>query len=144
MTLFANPRSKRRIASTMLAFWLFALGAGWANACVLQERGTHGHTADAIAAGAPTVSPGHVGVVDDHTADSPLGKAPCLKVCDDSTKSFVKWHSGIDLPDLALLPPVAMPWPMSLAAHDAPQADRNEQPARARLPLRTRYSRLAL
>lgn len=144
MTAFTKARRKRRIASVMLVFWLFALGAGWANACVLQARGTHGHSADAVAAGAPMVSPGHVGVVDDHSADSSPGKAPCLKVCDDSTESLVKWQSGIDLPDLAMLPPVALPWPMSVAALDAPQAARIEHPARAGLPLRTRYSRLAL
>jgi hypothetical protein len=144
MTPFTNARRKRRITSVMLVFWLFALGAGWANACVLQERETHGHTATAVEAGAPAVSAGHVGVVDDHSADSSPGKAPCLKACDDSSQGLVKWPSGMDLPDLAMLPLPAMAWSASVASLDAPQAARIEYPARASLPLRTRYSRLAL
>ena len=144
MTPFTNARRKRRITSVMLAFWLFALGVGWAHACVLQERGTHLHTAAAVAAGAPAVSAGHVGVVDDHSADSSLANAPCLKACDDSSQGLVKWPSGMDLPDLAMLPPPAMAWSASVASLDALQAARVEHPARAALPLRTRYSRLAL
>ena len=144
MTPFMNAPSKPRIASVMLVFWLFALGAGWANACILQERGTYVHTATAVAAGAPAVSAGHAGVVDDHSADSSPEQAPCLKVCDDSSQSLVKWPSGIDLPELAMQAPIALPWSASVAALDAPQAVRIEQPARAGLPLRTLYSRLAL
>ncbi len=144
MTPFTNSGFKRRIASLMLVFWLFALGAGWANACALQDRGTHVHSDAQVAAGAPTVSPGHVGVVDDHTVDSSPGKAPCLKMCDDSSQSLVKWQSGIDLLGLAMLPPTAMQWSGSVAGLDTLETARIERPACADLPLRTRYSRLAL
>lgn len=144
MTYFSHAPSKRRIASAMLVFWLFALGVGWANACVLQERGTHAHSAEVVAAGAPAVSAGHLGVVDDHIADSFPGQAPCLKVCDDSSQGLVKWPSGIDPPDLAMLPPPVMAWTASAGARDAAQPARIEHPARAGLPLRTRYSRLSL
>ncbi|MEO7850806.1 MAG: hypothetical protein ABIR94_00955 [Rubrivivax sp.] len=144
MTHVTNPHIKRRIASVMLVFWLFALGAGWANACVLQERGTHAHSAEVVATGAPEVSAGHVGVVDDHIAGSSPGKASCLKVCDDSSRSLVKWQSGVDLPDLAVLPPAVMRWSALVSAPDAPQPAGIEHPARAGLPLRTIYSRLAL
>lgn len=54
MTLFADSRSKRRIASVTLVFWLFALGGAWANACSLQERGTDLHQ-DAAAHASSTV-----------------------------------------------------------------------------------------
>lgn len=145
MTALTNTRSKRRIASVMLLFWLFALGAGWANACVLQERGTHAHSAEAIAAGSTTVSAGHVGVVDDHGVDSSPGHAPCLKVCDDTSQSLVKWSSGIDLSDLAMLPlVVAMPWPALDVALEVPRPARIKHSAHAGPPLRTIYSRLAL
>ena len=144
MAPFSNAPGKRRIASVMLLFWLFALGAGWANACMLQERGTHVHPDAAVHAGTPTVSAGHVGVVDDHSADPSPGQASCLKVCDGSSQSLVKWSSGIDLPDLAMLLPAWLPWSASVVALAAPQPARFEHPARAGLPLRTLYSRLAL
>ena len=76
MTSFTNTSIKRRIASVMLVFWLFALGAGWANACILQERGTHLHPAATAHTGTPTVSAGQVGVLDDHEADTSPGNAP--------------------------------------------------------------------
>ncbi len=144
MTSVSNTRIKRRIASMMLVFWLFALGAAWANACVLLERGTHAHSAATVVAGAPAVSPGHVGVVDDHSADSSPGKAPCLKVCDDSSRSVVKSQSGMDLPNLATLTTAAVPWSASVSALDAPRPARIERPLHAGPPLRTIYSRLAL
>jgi len=144
MSPFTNAPSKRRIASVMLVFWLFALGAGWANACILQERGTHVHSATAVAAGAPAVSAGHAGVVGDHSTDSSPGQAPCLKVCDDTSQSVVKWPSGLDLPALAMQVPISLTWSASVAALDAPQPDRIEHPARAGPPLRTLYSRLAI
>ena len=144
MTPFTNAFSKRRIASVMLVFWLFALGAGWANACVLQERGTHAHSAEVVAAGAPALSAGHVGVVDNHIADSSTGNAPCLKVCDESSRSLVKWQSSIDLPDLATLPLAAVPWSAVVSALDAPRPARIKLSAHAGPPLRTIYSRLAL
>ena len=144
MTPFTNHQIKSRIASAMLVFWLFALGAGWANACVLQERGTHLHSAAEVAAGALAVSAGHVGVVDDHTADSSPGQAPCLKVCDDSSRSLVQWKSGNELPELAMLPLVAMPWSALVVALDVSRPARIQQSAHAGPPLRTIYSRLAL
>jgi hypothetical protein len=125
----------------MLLFWLFALGAGLANACALQERGTHAHSAEVVAAVAPAVSAGHVGIVDDHIADSSAGKAPCLKVCDDSSQSLVKWQSSIDL---ATLPLAAMPWSAMVSAHSAPRPARIGHATHAGPPLRTIYSRLAL
>ncbi len=145
MTSLTNTRIKRRIASVMLVLWLFALGAGWANACILQERGTHLHPAAAADTGTPTVSAGHVGVLDDHEADTSAGKAPCLKVCGDESQTIVKWHASFDLLDVAMVPPAAMPWPTTVAALDAPlRAVHVGHSPRADLPLRTRYSRLAL
>ena len=144
MTLFTNSRIKRRIASVMLVFWLFALGAAWANACSLQERATHLHADAAAHAGTPTVSTGHSGVLDDHGADPSPGKAACLKTCGDESQSIVKWQASFDRLDLAMVPPTWMAWTPKVAALDAPSIAHVEHPARAGLPLRTRYSRLAL
>lgn len=144
MTLFANSRIKRRIASVMLGFWLFSLGAAWANACSLQERGTHLHQDAAAHAGTPTVSVGHVEILDDHRPNSSPGEAACLKACDDGSQSIVKWQASFDRLDLAMVPPTWMAWTPKVAALDAPRIVHFEHPARAGLPLRTRYSRLAL
>ena len=144
MTLFTNSSIKRRIASVMLVFWLFALGSAWANACVLQERGTHSHPDATAHAGTHSVSAGHVGVLDDHGASSSPGKAPCLKVCDDSSQSLVKWQSGIDLLNLAIAPPAAMTWSAPVDAFVAPRPAKTERFAHAERPLRTRFSRLTL
>lgn len=140
-----NTHSKRRIASMMLVFWLFAVGAAWANACVLQDRGTHWHAADAIAAGTPpAVSAGHVGVVDDHGVRAAPGAAPCLKACDDRSQSLVKAGASIDFPALTTLTSAWVTWLEPVAALDAAQAAHIDLPAPAGPPLRTRYSRLAL
>lgn len=144
MTLFANSRIKHRIASATLVFWLLALGAAWANACSLQERGTHLHPDGAAHAGTPTVSAGHVEDLDDHGAASSPAKAACLKTCDDGSQSIVKWQANSGLLDLAMVPPTWLAWTPKVAALDAPSIAHVEHPARAGLPLRTRYSRLAL
>jgi hypothetical protein len=139
MTLFANSRIKRRAASVMLVFWLFALGAAWANACSLQERGTHLHPDASAPAGAHMVPAGH-----DHDADSSPAKAACLKACDDGSQSIVNGQASVALLDLATVPPTWMAWTPKVIALNAPRTTRIEHPARAGLPLRTRYSRLAL
>ncbi len=144
MASFPNTRSTRRIALMMLVFWLGALGAAWANACVLQARGTHGHTAAELAAGAPSVSAGHVGIVDDHTANASPGQAPCFKVCDDLSRSLVKWPSALEVPDLAKLASTALPWSALVFAPDVSRRTRPERPAHTGPPLRTLYSRLTL
>jgi hypothetical protein len=141
MTRFNHARTKHRIACVMLVFWLFSLGAGWANACVLQERGTHAHSAAAVAAGVPAVSPGHVGVADDHSASDPHGKTPCLKVCDDASQSLVKGLSGLEMPTMPL---TVVAWSASTPALRAQRSASTRPVAHTGPPLRTMYSRLAL
>ena len=144
MTLFTMPHFKRRFASVMLVLWVFALGTAWANACLLQDRTTHLDPSTVAIAGPPVVSPGHVGVLASHAQGQSSGEAPCLTLCDDGSQSLVKWQPGMELPDMAMPPPFAMAWSESVAALDAQQPVRIERPARADLPLRTRYVRLAL
>lgn len=128
----------------MLVFWVFALGVGLANACLLQDRTTHLDPSTVASAGQPSVSPGHVGALTGHSQDQSSGEASCLKVCDDASQSLVKWQSGMELPDMVMLPPFAMAWSESVAAFDARQPVCIERPVRIVLPLRTRYVRLAL
>jgi hypothetical protein len=86
MSLFPSTRTKRRTVYTMLLVWSFALGSGWANACLLQERETHlhGSSEDAsLTALASRVSPGHVGMDSEHAENTGPAKSACLKVCGD-------------------------------------------------------------
>jgi hypothetical protein len=144
MNFFTIPPIKRRFASVMLVLWVFALGTAWANACLLQDRTTHLDPSTVATAGPPVVSPGHVGVLGSHAQGQSPGEAPCLKVFDDASQSIVKWQPGMELPDMAALPPAAMAWAEAVAALDARQPVRVVRPARSSLPLRTRYVRLAL
>jgi hypothetical protein len=144
MMSFTNAINKRRIASVMLVFWLFAPGVGWAHARILKERATHLHPDAAEHTGMQTIPAGHAVVMDAHEADTSAGKAPCLKVYGDESKSIVKWHASFFL-DVAMVPPTGMHWPATVAALDAPvRIVPVGQSPRTDPPLRTRYSRLAL
>lgn len=147
MNSFPSTRTMRRTVYTMLLVWFFALGSGWANACLLQERGTHwdGPSDDAsLAAQAARVSPGHVGLDSVHAENAGAAKSVCLKVCSDDTQTIVKLTSSFDLMDVDMAPPTALPWCDRLDATEQANA-RLELPAPSPgVPLRTRFSRLAL
>ena len=107
MNLLPNQRSRRRTVFAMLAVWLFALGAGWANACLLQQRGTHAHGASdgAVVAGhTVVVLAGHIGADSAHDDEgsgaSPAAGKACQKVCDDGTQTVVKVAPSFDLTDV--------------------------------------------
>ena len=147
MSLFPNTRTKRRTVYTMLLVWFFALGSGWANACLMQERETHWHwpSEDAsLTAHASRVSPGHVGVDSDHAENAGLAKSACLKVCGDDTQTIVKLASSLDLANVAMAPPPVLIWADALAADEQANAWLELPAPSAGVPLRTRFSRLAL
>jgi hypothetical protein len=147
MKLFSNTRAKRSTAFVVLLVWLFALASGVANACLLEARGTHGHGATVstfAAALATAISAGHVGAVADHNDDSDASKAPCLKVCDDGSQSLVKQQTTFDLTDPGLAFLVRGVWTAAGSAVAAPRRMDDLQPSTPGLPIRVRYSRLAL
>ncbi len=147
MPPFSNTLTKRRTVYTVLLAWLFVLASGWANACLLQERGTHWHgpSGDAtLTAEVPRVSPGHVGVDSDHAANAGPGKGACLKVCDDNSQSVIKLASSVDLMDSAMAPPAALYWPAPLAATARGNAWLALPAPSPGVPQRTRFARLAL
>jgi hypothetical protein len=91
MHLFSNNHTKRRTGYMVLLAWVLALAAGWANACLLQERGAHWHgpSNDAtLTDQAAHVSSGHVGVDSDHAENTGSGKGAGLKVCDDDKQAI--------------------------------------------------------
>ena len=149
MSLFPNTRTKRRTVYTLLLVWFFALGSGWANACLLQERGTHwqGHSHDAtLVDQAAHFSPGHAGVDSDHAenSNSGAGQSASLKVCDDDKQAVVKLVSSVDLTPVTLAPPTAIGWP-DPAAMARRRFARWASPAPTPVvPLRTLFVRLAL
>ncbi len=90
------------------------------------------------------VSPGHLGAVADHPDSSGAGRGACLKFCGDSAQTLVKLKPGVDLLDLPMALPRVFAW-TTLQAASAPTRTWQELPApRPGLPLRTRFSRLAL
>ena len=144
MTLIWTPRLKRRFALAMLAFWVFALGAAWANACLLQARTTYLDPSFFATAGERAVLPGNVGVLAGQAQNQSPGEAPCLKLCDEGSQVIVKWQSSNDLTKLSMLPPATMQASMTFVAFHAPQPVAIARSVRADLPLRTRYMRLTL
>lgn len=147
MPLFSNTVTKRRTVHMVLLAWLFAMAAGWANACLLQERGTHGHVpsdSGSLTAQAPHVSPGHIGVDDVHAENAGPGKSACLKLCDDNSRAIIKLASSADLTDMAMAPPVALAWLTPPAAAQRSNAWLTLPAPSPGVPLRTRFARLAL
>lgn len=146
MTPIRRPRTLRRIATAMLLFWLFAISASWANACVLQNRQTHAH-AEAVDGdhAVSTVTAGHGGAVPSHADDGDAGDLVCLDLCDASSQSCVQPDGTPDAIDLtdgpALL--LAAAWtPVVARLADSPAAA--TAPLPDAVPPRTRLSRLAL
>jgi len=147
MSPFPNTRAKRRTVYTLLLVWLFALGSGWANACLLQERETHWHGASedaSLTARHSRVPPGHVGVDSEHAENAGPAKSACLKACGDDTQTVVNLASSVDLANIAMAPPTVLTWADPLAAAEQANAWLEFRAPSPGVPLRTRFSRLAL
>ncbi|SFC25517.1 hypothetical protein SAMN05216344_11284 [Polaromonas sp. OV174] len=147
MKLFSNTRAKRSTAFMVLLVWLFALASGVANACLLEARQTHSHIATAVfseaAAHASVIVPGHAGAVADGVDESHF-KAPCLKVCDDGTRSLPKQDSTVAQIDPGPAPLVLVLWNTVAPVVPTLRHMDVKQPATPKLPIRVRFSRLAI
>lgn len=146
MKLFSNTRANRNTAFMVLLVWLFALASGVANACLLEARQTHSHVATAAsseAAHASVILPGHTGAVADGVGE-PHFKAPCLKVCDDGTRSFPKQDGAVAQNDAGPAPLVQVLWGKVAPSIPTLRHMDVEQPATPELPIRVRFSRLAI
>lgn len=145
-----NVSFRRNIALRVLLVWLLALASGMANACLLELRETHSHAAATATvsfdiAQTPAIVPGHAGAVaDGKAADESHSKAPCLKVCDDGSRAFPSLVSTVAHIDPGPALRVQLVWstvpPDVLALR---QID-DPQPATPELPIRVRFSRLAI
>ncbi len=149
MPLFSNTHTKRRTGYLVLLAWVLALAAGWANACLLQDRGIHwqGRSNGAtLTDQAAHVLPGHVGINSDH-AENPgpgPGKSSGQKVCDDGKQAVVKLVSSVDLTNLTMAPPTVFVWPDPAAIARRSLARRGLPAPSPAVPLRTLFVRLAL
>lgn len=89
MNIWRQHRRASRIATVMLWAWLFALVSGWANACLVQDRGqAHGvvhATAERplIAEAASGHAQGHAGHEEPAVHGSGGARPLCQSVCDD-------------------------------------------------------------
>ncbi len=140
MHFSSHLRASRATAYVVLLAWLFALASGVANACLLEERGTHGHDAPGT-----VVSAGHAGAVAGHLGDDSHGaKANCLKVCSDGGQSPTTPDLKLVQADLGLAPIVAVLWNPAAPLAASPHRVTDDPPPTAGPPLRVRFSRLAL
>ena len=145
MKPFSNTFAKRKAVATVLLTWLFALASGVANACLFETPTTHVHVVAAASEGArvSAVMAGHAGAIADDGDESSTAKAACLKVCDESSNALATQLSRA-LADTGPAPLVKVLWPVAAADRVAPSPPGDPWPTATKLPLRLRYSRLAL
>ncbi|MBA4267250.1 MAG: hypothetical protein C0453_19405, partial [Comamonadaceae bacterium] len=84
MNMHLSRRSLQHITRMILAVWLFALGAGVANACLLNTSNDNIHSSFSVA------SPG-TPVVHAHQKEAPNpGTDGCLKFCEEPRLAITK------------------------------------------------------
>ena len=145
MKRFSNVRRKRNTALVMLLVWLFAVSSGIVNACVLQPHGNDAHLPGVQpSTHAAAAMAGHAETSVDH--DGPLdgSRAPCLKVCDDSSQALIKLTAFFDLADRVPALTDSMVWAVALPLVSVQLHMDTPPTATSEPPLRVRYSRLAL
>ena len=145
MKPFSNTFAKRKAVAMVLLAWLFALASGVANACLFETPTTHVHVVAAASEGARVSAfmAGHTGAVADDGDESSTANAACLKVCDESSNALATQLSRA-LADTGPAPLVKVLWPVAAADRVAPSPPGDPWPTATKLPLRLRYSRLAL
>lgn len=146
MPFFSRPLAKRTTVFAVLLVWIFALGSGVANACLLEAprqhshatsgSGEHGHAPDAISK--------HQHDAAGHGDDPDSSKESCLKSCDEGSHTLLKASSGIDHADPGPAPLVTTLWPAAPPITLAFSGIDGLQIPILGPPLRVRYSRLAL
>jgi hypothetical protein len=143
-----NSRTKRHTAFVVLMVWLFAIGSGVANACLIQAREIPGHGAVTAHSAADekghSVSATHVGAISRHDSGVEGSKSQCLQVCDDGSQSPPKQTTGFDLNHPVLAPLLAPAWTPAAPAVLALGLAAFALPPDPGRPIRVRLSRLAL
>ena len=96
-----NSRTKRNAAFVALLVWLFALGSGVANACLVQAAQS------AAAETEHAISPAQVNAIPDHEDGLPVSKSECLEVFEVDAQSLPKQQVIFDSTHPVLTPQLA-------------------------------------
>ena len=146
MRLFSNKRTKRNTLWVVLVLWAFALTSGVANACLLESQVMHPHAVATESQSMPVMLSKHLAETAEHERTNSIdgAKDSCQKFCSDESKYLKKQYLGVDQLSVGLAPVVIVLW--NLAELDRFAAAQREgiEPLPLTLPLRLRYSRLAL
>ena len=149
MTNFFNIRINRTSAFAMLLIWVFALVSGVANACLLdvsritsqagaiEQINQHGVAQVSLSS--------HAAIEGDleRAEDAHTSKQPCLKVCDDSSRSLPKKYPAGEVdPGQPII--VAVLWSLAEPIRLQYKQPSSTQHVASLLPLRVLYARLAL
>ena len=133
----------------MLVVWIFGLVSGMANACLLAHPGaaTHEKTPTQFeqhqGKHASVAGHSHIQASPAQTDDARTPKQTCLRACDDSSRSLPKKYPiGQVDPGLPIV--VAVLWSLVEPAYLADQPSNNAQRVVSHVPLRHRFSNLAL
>ena len=147
MKRFLNNRTRHATTALVLIVWLFGLGLGIANACLLEARGSHSHVAGTEKSGhthgfakrsAETID------IDDDAHASPRVKALCLDACDERTNALPKQDTSVGAPLLASLAVFAIVWIANQPVESTVRFERDTHADPFGIPIRVRYSRLTL
>lgn len=146
MKLFSTLRSRRSTALVVLMAWLFALASGVANACAseLAEADVDVPSARVSATLHAHDESAHHRSAGDHEDESDASKASCLKFCDDGSHSIPTEFDGVDLSPPGMAPLSAVLWAADASVDVTLRRRPGPHTGVPLLPLRVRYSRLAL
>ena len=145
MKRFSDTRRNRKTALIMLLLWLFAISSGIVNACVLEPHGTDAYFAGVQPStlATPAVA-GHAEALVGHNGPFDNSRAPCLKVCDDSSQALIKLKAFFDLADRGPALTDSMLWAASIPLVSVRHRMDTPPTATSEPPVRVRYCRLAL
>jgi hypothetical protein len=148
MGYFRTSRNKRTTSTLVLVVWLFALLSGIANACLsVEKHDAKTHVAPVAALDQTHLlrtATGDVNVIEGDDDSSHAIKALCLEACDDRSHSLPKQDLSVDQPGLGPVTIVAILWGEVPRIATAKRLERDNQTEVQVLPVRVRYSRLAL
>lgn len=146
MNRFLSRRRMRHTAFIVLLAWLFAVASGVANACLLHSphHDLHISAAAASVADVPTYLAADAGDIAAHSDDVHTYSPPCQKVCDDTPQSLPTALSVVDQTNPGLSSPIALLWSATAPIAAGSRRTTKMQPAMPELPIRLRYTRLAL
>lgn len=133
-----HRRSLQHITRMILAVWLFALGAGVANACLLS---TNDSSLTSFSVAATSTHTAHA-----HQKEQPdPGAAGCLKFCDEPTLAIKKLDKPISDGDAGMAGALNRPLaPVLASASTVRPLVVNHRPAHLAPPMSARPHRLTL